>query len=305
MRPIRVQRRAHRAAPPLPRGTTPGRRGRGRSGAPMRSITRRSAAPAAIADGTRGVPSGSTRLTTTPPTRMPARSSVAIPSSAFGQRQLLRQRHPVERGAPRIAQERCRLAAPARRAARSADRPPPGGRRARADRGSGDAPRAARRARRPGRRPFPAPPAAAACARSAPCRRRRRRIRAARARAGQSRSVRRARRCPESTGSAARRRPPDRATCRARRCRRARRRWAPSHRANARRGVDLRRVQGAAASTAPRRTRRGRDERRASSTSPSECAGSVETASTRRPAAAAATARAAAHVVLPTPPFPA
>ena len=46
------------------------------------------------------------------------------------------------------------------------------------------------------------------------------------------------------------------------------------------------------------------DDRRHPSASPSECAGSVDTMSTRAPAAPADTARAAAHVVLPTPPFP-
>src|SRR5204862_3583035 len=55
----------------------------------------------------------------------------------------------------------------------------------------------------------------------------------------------------------------------------------------------------------PRRMRCGRDDSRAASTSPSECAGSVETASTWRPPPAPVTARAAAHVVLPTPPLPA
>ena len=40
------------------------------------------------------------------------------------------------------------------------------------------------------------------------------------------------------------------------------------------------------------------------SASESECAGSVETMSARRPFRPSAIARAAAHVVLPTPPFP-
>src|SRR6266849_3674352 len=40
------------------------------------------------------------------------------------------------------------------------------------------------------------------------------------------------------------------------------------------------------------------------SASPSECAGSVDTTSTRLPAPASAAARAAAQVVLPTPPLP-
>src|SRR5207247_3729554 len=48
----------------------------------------------------------------------------------------------------------------------------------------------------------------------------------------------------------------------------------------------------------------GLDVRRTPSASPSECAGSVDTASTRAPRRASATARAAAHVVLPTPPLP-
>ena len=69
-------------------------------------------------------------------------------------------------------------------------------------------------------------------------------------------------------------------------------------------GVELRRVQRRAAAGTRRRTCRGRDDRRTPSTSPSECAGSVDTTRTRRPAAAAATARAAAQVVLPTPPLP-
>ena len=47
----------------------------------------------------------------------------------------------------------------------------------------------------------------------------------------------------------------------------------------------------------------GRAETLTPSTSPSECAGSVDTTRTR-PREASATARAAAHVVLPTPPFP-
>src|SRR5262245_23967883 len=48
----------------------------------------------------------------------------------------------------------------------------------------------------------------------------------------------------------------------------------------------------------------GRDDRRTPRASPSECAGSVETTRTRLPERAAAAAHAAAHVVLPTPPFP-
>ena len=49
----------------------------------------------------------------------------------------------------------------------------------------------------------------------------------------------------------------------------------------------------------------GRADSRTPSASPSECAGSTEIASTRRPARASAIAHAAAHVVLPTPPLPA
>src|SRR6185295_15517859 len=48
----------------------------------------------------------------------------------------------------------------------------------------------------------------------------------------------------------------------------------------------------------------GLPERRLRSASPREWAGSVETASTRRPDSAAARAAAAAQVVLPTPPLP-
>src|SRR6185503_14967142 len=49
---------------------------------------------------------------------------------------------------------------------------------------------------------------------------------------------------------------------------------------------------------------RGRGPSRRPRASPRECAGSVETASTRWPDSASATAMAAEHVVLPTPPLP-
>src|SRR5207302_1326076 len=67
------------------------------------------------------------------------------------------------------------------------------------------------------------------------------------------------------------------------------------------------RARSASSSTAwrPREISREVAVRRASSASPSECAGSVDTASTCRFAAATATACAAAHVVFPTPPLPA
>src|SRR5258706_9645570 len=77
------------------------------------------------------------------------------------------------------------------------------------------------------------------------------------------------------------------------------RRW-PSQRA---------RAASASSSTArrlPRRTGigRGRGPSDRPKASPRECAGSVETASTRRPDSARATAAAAEHVVFPTPPLP-
>src|SRR5207247_3845045 len=55
---------------------------------------------------------------------------------------------------------------------------------------------------------------------------------------------------------------------------------------------------------APMRTGDTRADSRTPSASPSECAGSVDTTSTRPPLLATVTARAAAHVVLPTPPLP-
>src|SRR5712691_2874826 len=69
------------------------------------------------------------------------------------------------------------------------------------------------------------------------------------------------------------------------------------------------RAASASSSTArsiPRRvgTRRGRGPRRRRKASPSECAGSVETISTRWPDSARHTAAAAEHVVFPTPPLP-
>jgi hypothetical protein len=51
-------------------------------------------------------------------------------------------------------------------------------------------------------------------------------------------------------------------------------------------------------------TRRGAPDSGTPSASPSECAGSVETIRTRSPLAARAIAKAAALVVLPTPPLP-
>src|SRR6185503_4605628 len=64
----------------------------------------------------------------------------------------------------------------------------------------------------------------------------------------------------------------------------------------------------ASTSTASRcatpRTGRGRWVSRCSSASPSDGAGSVETMSVGRPARAASSPIAAAHVVLPTPPLP-
>src|SRR4051812_16688384 len=54
----------------------------------------------------------------------------------------------------------------------------------------------------------------------------------------------------------------------------------------------------------PARTAVTRDDSRCCNASPSECAGSVDTASTRRPPAASASAHAAAQVVFPTPPLP-
>src|SRR5204862_819342 len=69
------------------------------------------------------------------------------------------------------------------------------------------------------------------------------------------------------------------------------------HRANAR---------GASSSAACRlrATADGRAVSRTASASPRECAGSVDTTRTRCDEREAATARAAAHVVLPTPPLP-
>src|SRR6185503_800514 len=69
------------------------------------------------------------------------------------------------------------------------------------------------------------------------------------------------------------------------------------------------RAASASSSTArklPRRTGtgRGRGPSRMPKASPREWAGSVETASTRCPDSASATAMAAEHVVLPTPPLP-
>ena len=212
----------------------------------------------------------------------------------------LGQRHPVEGRLPAIAQPRRRLAR-----LRGEQRDQPIGRLgprrpARAARESADAPPAARRARRRRRRPFPAPPAAAACGRSARCRRRPgRTVRGAR----EPRDLDQADQLVDAGNRQIQQRVDvvaiepgavledvaERAAC------------SRSQRAKAR---------GASSSTASSDACAGDPARRARqsaapSASPSECAGSVETTSTRPPARGrSASAQAAAHVVLPTPPLP-
>ena len=209
-----------------------------------------------------GRAAGSTRLTTTSSTRRPARSSACDRVVALGQRQHLRQRHPVEGRPAAIAQPRRDLARLRRRGARSADRPPPAARRAPAARESRGARPAARREHRRRRRLSPAPPAAAACDRWAPCRRRSRRtVRCAPS--ARSPSGRRARRRQESRDRAARRRRSRRARCRARGSRRAGA-GAPSASARRRAARRARRVEPPTNASRHRRERDDRARRRAS-----------------------------------------
>ena len=81
------------------------------------------------------------------------------------------------------------------------------------------------------------------------------------------------------------------------------RRFPASHRANAR-GASSAIAVRAPTRDLPIATLVGREKTGMPSASPRECAGSVETSRTRCPDRAAATARAAAQVVLPTPPLP-
>ena len=226
-----------------------------------------------------------------------------MPSSLSASDSSSGKRHPVERGlrADRAAAPPCRRACSASSAISAIGRL----RAADARELLADQPMllaAARRARRRRPRRSPARRAAAACARSAPCRRRRRR---SRRRAGQADDLEQADELVDAGNRQIEQRVDvlaiepgavledvaERAPV-----------VAQPARERARR-VELDGVQ------APRPRRRGRARAATTaatpSASPSECAGSVETSSTRRPGRALRRPpSAAAHVVLPTPPLP-
>ena len=139
----RRRRRAARRSSRRPRAPSRPRPKRRRIAAIDRAARRRAADRRA--DTAR--PAGSTRLTTISPTRMPARSSAAMPSAVSASDSSSGSVTQANGVRSRIAQRAPRSLAPARRAARSGDRPLRDARRARAARESAGAPAAARRAR--------------------------------------------------------------------------------------------------------------------------------------------------------------